>query len=156
MIERDNPMSPCPTPSRSLLPPTPPPSNADFATIDEKLAAQAAIEEDFSDDFVTQVYNYLSLGYPSIARLFDGELARISKFSVVELRQDDHLQTNRGYIRLGADGNLADAAITEETCMRWRALRVYVREWAKQQPKMIADTTVGGPGIAVRKGSWAL
>jgi hypothetical protein len=138
------------------MPPTPPPSNVDFAGIDEKLANEAAIEEDFGDDFVTQVYNYLSLGYPSIAHMFDDELSKISSIPVTELRQDDHLATSRGYIRLGGDGNLADAAITEETCMRWRALRVYVREWAKQQPTMVADTTVGGVGIAVRKGSWAI
>lgn len=134
------------------MPPTPPPSNTDFATIDEKLAAQAAIEEDFGDDFITQVYNYLSLGYPSIARMFDEELSRISKFSISDLRQDDHLPSTRGYIRLGEDGYLADTEITEETCMRWRALRVYIREWAKQQPNMATET---GAGVAVRKGSWA-
>lgn len=155
-IEIDNPMSPCPTPNRTHLPPTPPHSNEYFACIDEKLSAQAAIDDAFSDDFVTQVYNYLSLGYPSIARMFDDELARISNYSVKELRQDDHLPTSRGYIRLGPDGNLADADITEENCMRWRALRIYVREWAKQQPDVAADATAGGIGIAVRRGSWAI
>ena len=43
----------------------------------------------------------------------------------------------------------------EESCMRWRALRVYIREWAKQHPNMAGDG-LGGAGIAVRKGSWAV
>jgi hypothetical protein len=153
-IEIDNVFSPCPSPSRNVMPPTPP-SGADFDCIDEKLTAQAKIEEEFSDDFVTQIYNYLSLGYPSIARIFDDELAKVSQFSVMELRQDDHLRSSRGYIRLGPDGNLADANITEESCMRWRALRAYVRVWAKQQPNMASDNTPG-TGVAARKGSWAV
>ncbi|KAF2118446.1 hypothetical protein BDV96DRAFT_488843 [Lophiotrema nucula] len=156
-IEIDNPMSPCPTPDHEQLPPTPPASQADFACIDEKLSAELAIEEEFGDDFVTQVYNYLSLGYPSIARVFDEELVRISQWSLEELRQDDNLVTSRGYIRLGVDGNLKNTDITEESCMRWRALRVYIREWAKQQPGMVSgDSNANvGMGAAVRRGSWA-
>ncbi|KAF2013250.1 hypothetical protein BU24DRAFT_464062 [Aaosphaeria arxii CBS 175.79] len=155
-VEISNPFSPCPTPQMSLLPPTPPASQTDFACIDDKLATEAAIDEDFGDNFVTQVYNYLSLGYPSIARMFDEELSKISHIPVSELRQDDHLATSRGYIRLGEDGNLTDSDITEETCSRWRALRVYVREWARQHPKMASDQLLGGMGTAVRKGSWAV
>lgn len=161
--ERANPLSPCPTPAMSLLPPTPPSSyhstafaGTDFAGIDEKLAIEQSITEDFSDDFVTQVYNYLSLGYPSMARPFDDELAKISKISVYELRQDDRLAKSRGYIRLGKDGNLSDSDITEETCMRWRALRIYIQEWARQHPNMTEEEfPSGGRGTAVRKGSWA-
>ncbi|KAI8939962.1 hypothetical protein NX059_003687 [Plenodomus lindquistii] len=160
--ERANPLSPCPTPAMSLLPPTPPASTynttfggADFTSIDEKLAIEQSITEDFSDDFVTQVYNYLSLGYPSMARPFDEELSKISKISVHELRQDDHLAESRGYIRLGKDGNLKDSEITEETCMRWRALRIYIQEWARQHPNM-SEEEFGMGGTAVRKGSWAL
>ena len=157
MHERPNPLSPCPTPARSLLPPTPPASATDFSGIDEKLAFEQTIADDFSDDFVTQVYNYLSLGYPSMARPFDGELSKISKISVVELRQDDHLAESRGYIRLGKDGNLVDSEITEESCMRWRALRIYIQEWARQHPNMAEEEfPIGGRGTAVRKGSWAL
>jgi len=37
----------------SLLPPTPPASATDFSGVDEKLAVEQAITEDFSDDFVT-------------------------------------------------------------------------------------------------------
>ncbi|KAF2831021.1 hypothetical protein CC86DRAFT_133690 [Ophiobolus disseminans] len=157
MHERPNPLSPCPTPARSLLPPTPPASTTDFSSIDEKLVLEQTIADDFSDDFVTQVYNYLSLGYPSMARPFDDELSKISKISVIELRQDDHLAESRGYIRLGKDGNLTDSEITEESCMRWRALRVYIQEWARQHPNMAEEEfPIGGRGTAVRKGSWAL
>ncbi|KAF2253126.1 hypothetical protein BU26DRAFT_528417 [Trematosphaeria pertusa] len=156
-VEKDNPLeTPCPTPATSLLPPTPPASNADFACIDEKLAFEQSIDEEFGDDFVTQVYNYLSLGYPSMARPFDEELSKISGISIADLRQDDHLAKSRGYIRLGADGNLASAAITEESCMRWRALRIYIREWAKQHPGMAGESVAGGMGTAVRRGSWAI
>jgi len=116
---------------------------------------EVTIEEEFGDDFVTQVYNYLSLGYPAIARNFDEELAKISHVPVMELRQDDHLAKSTGYIRLGEDGNLVNADITEESCTRWRALRIYVQEWARQQPNM-SEVSSGGAGIAVRKGSWAL
>lgn len=157
MHEKANPLSPCPTPAMSLLPPTPPASTTDFSGIDEKLAIEQSIADDFSDDFVTQVYNYLSLGYPSMARPFDDELSKISKIPVLELRQDDHLAESRGYIRLGKDGNLTDTSITEETCMRWRALRVYIQEWARQHPNMAEEEfPIGGRGTAVRKGSWAL
>ncbi|KAH7399447.1 hypothetical protein BKA66DRAFT_406829 [Pyrenochaeta sp. MPI-SDFR-AT-0127] len=159
--EKANPLSPCPTPAMSLLPPTPPASaygiTTDFTSIDEKLAIEQSITEDFSDDFVTQVYNYLSLGYPSMARPFDDELSKISKIPVFELRQDDYLAESRGYIRLGKDGNLTNTIITEETCMRWRALRIYIQEWARQHPGMAEDEFLnGGRGTAVRKGSWAL
>ncbi|KAJ4322029.1 hypothetical protein N0V94_002608 [Neodidymelliopsis sp. IMI 364377] len=158
MHEKANPMSPCPSPamSMSLLPPTPPASSTDLGNIDEKLALEQTIEEEFGDDFVTQVYNYLSLGYPSMAQPFDPELSKISGIPVSELRQDDHLAKSRGYIRLGKDGNLKEAEITEETCTRWRALRVYIQEWARQHPKMSDEPPVEGRGAAVRKGSWGL
>ncbi|KAF9699474.1 hypothetical protein EKO04_002591 [Ascochyta lentis] len=156
--EKANPMSPNPSPamSMSLLPPTPPASSTDFGNIDEKLAIEQTIEEEFGDNFVTQVYNYLSLGYPSMAQPFDPELSKISGIPVSELRQDDHLAKSRGYIRLGKDGNLKDAEITEETCTRWRALRTYIQEWARQHPKMSDAPPVEGHGVAVRKGSWGL
>ncbi|KAL0257311.1 hypothetical protein SLS55_008121 [Diplodia seriata] len=154
-IEVGNPFdSPPPTPARA--PPSPPPSNPDMASIDDKLAARKALEEEFDDAFVTQVYNYLSLGYPSLARKFDDELSKISRIPVEELRQDDELAQARGYIRLGEDNNARDAGITEDTCMRWRALRTYIFEWAKQQPRFFhAGYALGGFGVAARRGSWA-
>jgi hypothetical protein len=146
------PPSPAPSPAKTVLPPTPPESDPDFACLDQKLAAEAAIEEEFSDSFVTQVYNYLSLGYPAVGRMFDEELSKISNIPVSELRQDDHLPSARGYIRLGEDRSPADN-ITEETCMRWRALRTYVKVWARQHPTMnpVKETL----GATVRRGSWA-
>lgn len=156
--EKANPMSPNPSPamSMSLLPPTPPASSTDFGNIDEKLAIEQTIEEEFGDDFVTQVYNYLSLGYPSMAQPFDPELSKISGISISELRQDDHLAKARGYIRLGKDGNLKDSEITEETCTRWRALRTYIQEWARQHPKMSDQDSLEAHGVGVRRGSWGL
>lgn len=168
-IEIDNPTQVTETPhatpaasftSGGVWPPTPPVSTPDMmSSIDEKLSAEIAIEDEFGDDFVTQVYNYLSLGYPSIARNFDEELSKISGIPLEELRQDDHLSDSRGYIRLGEDGNLRDSDITEESCIRWKALRLYVREWARQQPGMIIEEAAGvgmGNGVAARKGSWAV
>ncbi|KAF2742624.1 hypothetical protein M011DRAFT_263311 [Sporormia fimetaria CBS 119925] len=153
-LETNTPPSPAPTPLRNVMPPTPPASQPDFACIDEKLATEAALEEDFGDSFVTQVYNYLSLGYPSIARMFDNELSKISKIPVSELRQDDDLPTTRGYIRLGQDACPQDADIKEETCMRWRALRIYVKTWARQHPSMASEAPPGSL-TAARRGSWA-
>ncbi|OCL02355.1 hypothetical protein AOQ84DRAFT_401271 [Glonium stellatum] len=157
-VEVDNPLEmPQSTSSQGHLPPSPPASNADITSIDEKLTTEVSIEEEFGDNFVTQVYNYLSLGYASIARNFDEELSKISRIPLPELRQDDHLAQSRGYIRLGEDGNLKDTEITEETCMRWRALRLYIQEWARQQPRMAAGVnSLGGFGVAARRGSWAL
>lgn len=132
------------------------PPKTDFTGLDEKLKIEISIEEEFNDDFVTQVYNYLSLGYPSIARDYDAELSKISRIPVSELRQDDNLTATRGYIRLGED----DACeVGEENCMRWRALRLYVYEWARQQPRMISRAhALGGFGVeaAARRGSWAI
>jgi hypothetical protein len=160
MVELENPFDvSSPPPSRRDLPPSPPPSNPDIQSIDDRLRTEIALNKEFSDDFVTQVYNYLSLGYPSIGRNFDAELSKISHIPISEMRQDDHLATSRGYIRLGEDGNLKETGITEETCVRWKALKLYVQEWARQQPKMCPPGEVqamGGFGVAVRKGSWAI
>ncbi|KAJ4289289.1 hypothetical protein N0V88_007040 [Collariella sp. IMI 366227] len=53
------------------------------ADLEEKIAAE------FDDHFVTQVYNYLSLGYPATARQYDEELSKISRIPVKELERDD-------------------------------------------------------------------
>ncbi|KAF2085703.1 hypothetical protein K490DRAFT_46261 [Saccharata proteae CBS 121410] len=155
MREIGNPFdSPPPTPARA--PPSPPPSNPDFQSIDEKLHVQRKIEEEFDDGFVTQVYNYLSLGYPSLARKYDDELSKISQIPIAELRQDDELAKIRGYIRLGDGENGPEVGIEADTCARWRALRTYIFEWAKQQPRMIPGAhALGGFGVAARRGSWA-
>ena len=54
----------------------------------------AIMEREYPDSFITQVYNYLSLGYPSIARDFDDELSKISRISISDLRQDDQKAPN--------------------------------------------------------------
>ncbi|KAJ5243665.1 hypothetical protein N7489_003761 [Penicillium chrysogenum] len=112
---------------------------------------QKAIESEFHDGFVTQIYNYLSLGYPCLARYYDYELSRISGISVEDLRRDD-LQTDaRGYLVASGKDDLAD------TCTRWKALRLYIQEWARQEPGMAEeDTNLEGWGLPERRGSWAI
>jgi hypothetical protein len=138
-----------------LFPPSPPASNSGIVTrLEARLDTEAYIEAEFDDRFVTQVYNYLSLGYPAIARDFDEELAKISRISIADLRQDDDLPTGaRGYIRLGEE-ELCNG-ITEDMCTRWKALRCYVLEWARQQPNMAKPKDIQGNWVAARKGSWA-
>jgi hypothetical protein len=137
------------------LPPSPPPSNSGMANLDEKLGLEEIIESEFDDSFVTQVYNYLSIGYPAIARDFDEELSKISGVPVSELQQDDDLPAVRGYIRLGEDEK-NEEGITEDTCARWKALRLYVQEWARQQPNMTkSPSNVSLGWNPARKGSWA-
>jgi hypothetical protein len=138
------------------LPPSPPPSNSGVVSLDEKLELEQAVEAEFTDEFVTQVYNYLSLGYPSIARRYDEELGKITAVPVSDLRHDDELESSRGYIRLGEDGNAQEEGIKEDMCARWKALRAYIHEWARQQPGMCEPNhKYGGFGVAVRRGSWA-
>jgi hypothetical protein len=138
------------------LPPSPPPSNSGFANLDEKKEREQSIEAEFSDDFVTQVYNYLSLGYPSIARRYDEELGKIARVPLSDLRHDDELESSRGYIRFGKDGNGNEEGIKEDMCARWKALKAYIREWARQQPSMCEpNNKYGGFGVSVRRGSWA-
>jgi hypothetical protein len=138
------------------LPPSPPPSNPDMATPDEQLDLDQTMEVGFDDTFVTQVYNYLSIGYPAIAHDFDEELSKISGISIRELRQDDDLPCARGYIRLG-DGERNEEGVTEDNCLRWKAMRIYVQEWAKQQPTMAKSASSLNIGLnAAKRGSWAL
>jgi len=142
------------------LPPSPPPSNSGMASLDEKLEQELqkekSIDQEFGDGFVTQVYNYLSLGYPSLARRFDAELSKISGIAVAELRRDDHLPSVKGYIRFGDDEEGWHEGIREVDCWRWRALKLYIKEWARQQPFMVQkEDVMGGFGVVVRRGSWA-
>lgn len=144
------------------LPPSPPASTSGIAcSFEGRLESPEIpdIEEptdDFSDRFITQVYNYLSLGYPAVARDYDEELSKISRVSVSELRADDSLATGaRGYIRLGEE-ELCEG-VTEDMCARWRALKSYILEWGKQQPNMSSKPRhVEGLWGAARKGSWAV
>lgn len=120
-----------------------------------------AIEREFHDGFITQVYNYLSLGYPSLARCFDVELSKISGIPVSELRQDDLTAEAKGHV-ISSPGRASNQTInssaTPETCMRWKALKLYIHEWARQQPEMgvLNDESLDAWGVIERRGSWAI
>lgn len=146
-------------------PPTPPPeglTGTDLANLDAVLVSDRdfdeMMEKEYPDSFVTQVYNYISLGYPTLARPYDEELSKISGIPISELREDDvkAKAMPKGYIRLdpayegaGGDGLQGDG------CARWKALKLYIREWARQEKKGYADAPVGTWGATVRRGSWA-
>ncbi|CAG8961844.1 hypothetical protein HYFRA_00014020 [Hymenoscyphus fraxineus] len=119
-----------------------------------KAKAEEAIRTEFNDNFVTQVYNYLSLGYPSLARPYDNELARIAHVAPEDLRKDDGLQDAKGHIGLmdapGAGGK-------GEKCARWEALKIYILEWGRQHPNMSnGASTPSAWGVRARRGSWAI
>jgi hypothetical protein len=122
--------------------------------------------EEFNDVFVTQVYNYLSLGYPSLARQYDSELARISRIPEDDLRVDDTKKNAKGFIGIKPDPTNSNASMLENPtpngehtgyCARWKALRVYILEWARQHPNMsIGSSAPGAWGNQARRGSWAI
>ncbi|GJN73391.1 hypothetical protein VFPFJ_03828 [Purpureocillium lilacinum] len=126
--------------------------------LDERLRrekAQAERDEkilhEFDDEFVTQVYNYLSLGYPAMARSFDDELSKITRVSVEELGRDDERQMAKGHmLEMCLDGTPEDAR-----CPRWRALKTYIYEWARQHPNLDNLDPLAW-GVRERRGSWAI
>ncbi|KAH0600745.1 hypothetical protein MHUMG1_01744 [Metarhizium humberi] len=113
--------------------------------LDEKIASE------FDDEFVTQVYNYLSLGYPATARYFDGELSKISRVSVEELCRDDERQMAKGHM---LEMSLQATSETDR-CPRWKALRTYITEWARQHPDLDNLDPLAW-GVRERRGSWAI
>lgn len=142
-----------------------------LAGLDERLKSEVAksksedlLLQEFDDAFVTQVYNYLSLGYPALARRYDEELARISRIPEDELRNDDSKKNAKGYI------NITDAfpsqnttpekranGVHENYCARWKALRIYILEWARQHPDLSeGGATPNAWGVRARRGSWAI
>jgi hypothetical protein len=128
--------------------------------IDDRMKEQAAkskleeaIEAEFNDRFVTQVYNYLSLGYPSLARHYDEELSKISKISEQDLSNNDSQKDVQGHIGL-VEGE--QTAGTGARCPRWNALRVYILEWARQHPGMDDSENPQAWGVRARRGSWAI
>ncbi|ETI26242.1 hypothetical protein G647_03019 [Cladophialophora carrionii CBS 160.54] len=130
------------------------------STIDRKLQLEKQIEEEFPDRVITQIYNYLSLGYPSLAHMFDDELSKISRIPIEELRKDDKHVDAKGYV--GApEGDGWDEAEVIGRCKRWEALRLYVKEWARQSPNFADErkrAALGANedwGARVRRGSWA-
>ncbi|TKX25600.1 hypothetical protein C1H76_2250 [Elsinoe australis] len=157
--------------SHTLRPPTPPHSRTKMQKqghvaprIDSVLNTDEELDElmetEYPDTFVTQVFNYLSLGYPSLARPFDEELAKISNVPVSDLRQDDAVAKKmpKGYIRIGDDFEGRNDGSSQELehnkCARWRALKLYIREWARQEKGMVHVQPVPF-GTAPRRGSWA-
>ncbi|KAJ6440734.1 siderophore iron transporter [Purpureocillium lavendulum] len=127
--------------------------------LDERLRREKAqVERDekilheFDDEFVTQVYNYLSLGYPAMARSFDEELSKITRVSVEELGRDDEKQMAKGHM---LEMRLEDAAAEEARCPRWRALKTYIVEWARQHPNLDNLDPLAW-GVRERRGSWAI
>ena len=156
--ERDEPFAQAMEPKQQL--PLSPPSSFEgkAGCIDNILRREKTIEEEFDDAFVTQIYNYLSLGYPSLARKFDDELSKITKIPVEDLRRDDTKTNAKGYV--GApEGSGSDVrGMQDGQCERWVALRIYVREWARQHPNMIDRDEAGNKdwGARARKGSWAI
>lgn len=107
------------------------------------------VEDEFHDGFVTQIYNYLSLGYPCMARYYDHELSQISGVAVEDLRRDDQHTDAKGHL-MTPESELALA------CTRWKALRLYILQWARQQPSMWEDESyLEAWGMPERRGSWA-
>ena len=140
------------------LPPSPP-SSLEDNKIDGTLRRELSIEQEFNDVFVTQVYNYLSLGYPSLARKFDEELSKITTIPIEDLRKDDGRVNTKGYVGApeGTGSDVRGVMEGDGKCERWCALRRYVKEWGRQQPEMgVREEADGGWGARARKGSWAL
>ena len=139
--------------------PASPPDSGEFviAAVDDVLSIEETIEAEFDDGFVTQIYNYLSLGYPSLARKYDEELSKISKVPIEEIRRSDHRANRKGYIGT-PEGCCDEGGVKEDKFGRWEALKLYIKEWARQQPGMVerdggADSSWG---VRARRGSWAI
>lgn len=109
---------------------------------------------EFNDRFVSQIYDYLSLGYPSVARYYDHELSKVSGLPIAALRADDLKSEAKGHVGIYSVKNESEES---GACMRWLALRLYIQEWARWNPQMLeADRYHEGWGVSERKGSWAV
>lgn len=121
------------------------------ADLEERIAAE------FTDQFVTQVYNYLSLGYPATARAYDEELSKISRIPTDELEKEDDAVMDgigsraKGHIKLSMDLDMVE----ERRCPRWKALKKYIFEWARQHPDLDSINPLAW-GVAERRGSWGI
>ena len=157
--EREDPFATESIGPKQLLPPSPP-SSLEVTTgcIDTVLQIEQEIDKEFSDAFITQVYNYLSLGYPALARKYDDELSKITRISVEDLRRDDAQTNAKGYVGAPEGSGTDVRGMQEGQCERWCALRQYVREWARQQPNMVSPNAAANDdwGARARKGSWAI
>jgi hypothetical protein len=117
------------------------------------LYVEQSIEHEVDDAFVTQIYNYLSLGYPALARKFDHELSKISKIPVEEIRRDDGRKNTKGFVAPEGSGPDENGV---KRCSRWISLRLYCLEWARQHPMMAEVHGESTVGATARRGSWAL
>lgn len=182
-------------------------------SLDEKLRREKAaadreeqIAAEFDDRFVTQVFNYLSLGYPATARLYDEELSKISRIDIKELERDDESimrslwgggddsddsgddeddgeavngeaeegkgegegagnkpkkKKKKKKKKIGATGHIMldseakDGVPEEERCSRWKALKLYIYEWARQHPDLNSISPLAW-GLQERRGSWGI
>ena len=160
-VEKENPFAKLSLGNRDhQLPQTPSNSSGDLKMeeLEEKLSLEERIEVEFDDGFVTQIYNYLSIGYPSVARKYDYELSKISRYPLEELRRDDQRKNAKGYVGAPEGNRSGMADVQDGQCARWMALRLYIREWARQQPLMI-ERDIGANddwGVRARRGSWAI
>jgi hypothetical protein len=119
------------------------------ASIDKKLNLEREFDVQFPAAVITQIYNYISLGYPVLAHQFDEELSKISRIPVHELRKDDDAADAKGHV--GVPEREEDGA----KCKRWEALRLYCKEWWKQSPQMAEKGPEDwGRENRVRRGSW--
>ncbi|EZF12744.1 hypothetical protein H113_06601 [Trichophyton rubrum MR1459] len=168
------PPTPTPTPLGSLLQPSKEisPDLVTLTTVPDASSPSPAIliqtcdpdlereiETEFNDSFVTQIYNYLSLGYPCLARDFDAELSKITNIPIETLQSDDQHANAKGYIDLpDCRTGACNTTTTTNTpgCVRWNALKLYIHEWARQQPRSGADRGVDSWGVPERRGSWAV
>ncbi|OTA54957.1 hypothetical protein K449DRAFT_338169 [Hypoxylon sp. EC38] len=132
--------------------------------LDERLKKEKARKEleeriaaEFDDAFVTQVYNYISLGYPATARAYDEELSKISGIDIEELRKDDNLKVEKGFMLHMEMSIHQSHSVRKPKPPRWIALKLYIREWARQHPSL-NDSGAGEMawGVRARRGSWAI
>jgi hypothetical protein len=159
-----------PTPPRSGIT-TPPVESFRDDAINRNVNMKKQIDQEFPNRVITQIYNYLSLGYPSLARPFDDELSKISGIPVEELRGDDFLAENnpKDYVGVpeGDGAGMEDAQGAVPGCRRWEAPKFYVRTWAREspsfadrRPRRTGKMGLKGKememwGASARKGSWA-
>lgn len=142
-----------------LLPLTPPREFLDgdhfTASIDRKLNLEREFDAQFPARVITQIYNYISLGYPVLAHQFDGELSKISRIPVHELRKDDGLADAKGHVSVPEGANGEEIVVGEGKCKRWEALRLYCKEFWRQSPQMMEKGPADwGSNNRLRRGSW--
>ncbi|PLN80356.1 hypothetical protein BDW42DRAFT_113400 [Aspergillus taichungensis] len=120
------------------------------------LSLREDLSYEFNDEFVTQIYNYLSLGYPCVARYYDHELCEVSGICLAELRQDDLNTDANGYVGV-SQSTPDDTEPGTRACIRWIALRLYINEWARQQSRIANNSNNRGTwGVQERRESWML